>query len=374
MIYITISTSRRRTEMAIDNIKKVGGNLNVSEGGSFGQGSTPKTNINMTMNGSIFNMGGGPQAGGKEDDAAKFTDLTQQGNNANKDAEKADNSAKGTMAGCKQIAGQAVKTQQENTKMAPSLTANAQKAFNTFTKSTLEATKLNAENEKANTEITTLQAEKEALSADDGTGSGKDSAFSLSIPTAAPKAEGKGGLKSASTKNEAAPDEAATTAADDKQAKIAEIDSKVGSLTSNVKSNTNSLKSANASATGSRAQINNLFNQASKQTAKATAQAEAAEPKISTTQTVGTATTVAGGATTAVGTVMTCFTPTAAAGVVTVKVGVGVTGVGAATTGAAALANKDTAGMNASTAQVASSAKEINTMNQQTKTPAPAAK
>jgi len=73
-------------------VKKVGGSLNIDEGQSSGFSTTPKVDINMTMNGSIWNM---KKDTNTSTNSAQLADTTRKGDNATADADEADNSAKG---------------------------------------------------------------------------------------------------------------------------------------------------------------------------------------------------------------------------------------------------------------------------------------
>jgi len=270
--------------------------LGQDEFPSRGFGSAPKININMTMNGSVFNMGK------KEDKKEATADDRQKmahGEEVTKEGKVAAKGASDWGAKCKEFMTNMVsskealevttgKVDKESQKVTQDVTSNIQK-IDTLTKN----------NEKIDTEIAALESEKAALATDDGTGSGKSSAFSLDLPSGPAKA------KSNAPSGQAKTDEPATEeqpeAGDVNAAKIASIDSKIGTLSANSASNTLGIQTATKSTTSSKTIIDNLFNSAAKQLKQTEAETAKAEKSATTANIIGTATTVVGGVTTAVG-------------------------------------------------------------------------
>jgi len=143
--------------------------------------------------------------------------------------------------------------------------------------------RLSTENDEITTELDSLTAQREVLSADDGTGSGANSAYSLNIG----EIDSSNPFKNNGEKN-------SDTEINDINSRIEILTGKQASITKTITTKTSSYKRNSSS-------LSNLKAQALSKAKAAKAAAAEAAKKAETAQKIGTVTTVIGAATTALG-------------------------------------------------------------------------
>lgn len=301
------------TVEAANRLQRIGG-INPNNSCTSG---TPSTDINMTMNGSIFNCLDG---GAKKQDGPSASDqaLLNEGADVTEQA----NTATGSIGSLSSATSGA----QTNLANVAQVSTDASQAL--ITKGTIDVNKVKANNAlvarlgimtaAATQDLESLQAQRAELEAQ-AVEEAPTTEEAPATPEPAPAAGGAGArsnpfatdggqgepssLLSSNPTAPTAPPEPSSTGTDN-SAQIAALDAKIAGKTGTIATNTNKIATTTAKTKATTKSFNTLFNKAQATNAKTTAAAAQTADTSNTLGNVAIGVTAVGGVTTAVGGVM----------------------------------------------------------------------
>lgn len=279
----------------IEKVKNTQGVDKSSEAGS-GLGGFSFIDNDMTMNGSIFNKVQGDNKANPADAQAKLSEAGPK-----------NNSAKGMTAACKEIASNTKGIIAKGTNALKQFVAGTKNASNKIKSEDKKIHQLNKENQQTNNEIENLIQERD--SGADTTGSGKQSAFSLTLAGSNSNnanTANNSNTGNANSNNNSANNAGTQTNADSADSgKKDELNTQIESKSAKITANNSSIKQATKVENSTKKGIDNLFKSASAIKKQTNTQLAQNAKTSDTAATIATTTQATGGATSATGQIFT---------------------------------------------------------------------